>query len=302
MMQIVFAFTSLTVLLQMLVVGIRFSPAAVVRLAADPSALLRAALAVLVFVPAAAFALVTFLHLPPDVAAGLAILAAAPAAPVSTRRSMVAGADTEYVAAIQFVMALVAVVFTPFVIMIFRHLLEVRMTSVAPLDVAFQISKMTVAPLVLGAGIQRLAPSFVDCHRGMITKIADFMLLTLLIGVALALVFVENLRSDLTIGWMAAAAVALMAIAALAGGHLLGGPTHGQRAGLAIASVARNIGLALYVAELSPEALKAAPTILAYALIGGVIAMPYSKWAHRRNPVRGPEKLLTYSPIGRGKH
>jgi BASS family bile acid:Na+ symporter len=296
MMQVAFAFTTLTVTAQMLVVGLSFSRGAVAQLVHDPRALLRAALAILVLVPMAAVMLVSILHLPAEVAAGLAVLAAVPAAPVSTRRSLVAGADTEYVAALQFIMALAAVAFTPLVIAIFRSVLDAPTIRVAPLDVVFQISKMTLAPLLVGTVIQRLAPSFVDRHRATIARSADFMLLALLIGVALAFVFVQQLRADLMIGWTGAAAAALLALAALAGGHLLGGPTQSRRTGLAIASVARNLGLALYITELSPEALAAAPTILAYALIGGAIAMPYSIWTKRRNAIENAETLPTYSP------
>jgi BASS family bile acid:Na+ symporter len=293
-MQIAIAFTSLTVAAQMLVVGLSFSPGVVAQLVQSPRDLLRAALAILVLVPITALVLISLLPLPPAVAAGLAILAAVPAAPVSTRRSMVAGADTEYVAAIQFIMAIAAVAFTPLVIAMFREALEMPI-RVAPLDVLFQISKMTLAPLIVGIVLRRLAPSLVDRHRAMIARIADFMLLALLVGVALALVFMQQLRIDLMIGWIGAAAAALMAVAALAGGHLLGGPTQRRRSGLAIASLARNLGLALYITELSPEALLAAPTILSYALIGGVVAMPYSIWAQRQNAVDGPEKLHSFN-------
>lgn len=295
MLTLVVAFTSLTVFSQMLVVGLSLSSDGVIRLATDIRALSRAALSILIVVPAAGFALVALMPLNPDVATGLTILVASPGAPLTARRSRLAGADMEYVVAAQFIMALAAVVFTPVVIAGFRSFLDLPLNAVGALDVAFQISKVTLAPLVLGLALRRLAPRFAAIHSDKIALAADYMLAALAVIIGLAFVFAQQLREGVLVGWSGFIALALVAAVALVSGHLLGGPMQRRRAGLAIASVARNLGLALYVAELSPETMGALGAILAYALIGGALAMPYSRWAKKRSDFDDPKDEALFS-------
>jgi BASS family bile acid:Na+ symporter len=103
-----------------------------------------------------------------------------------------------------------------------------------------------------------------------------------MIAVVLLLAAVPEMREQLLVGWPATAAIALFAAAALAIGHLLGGGGPDQRAGLAIASVARNMGLALYIAGYSAYAEEIVPTLLVYMLLGAGIATPYSLWVKRQ--------------------
>jgi hypothetical protein len=53
-------------------------------------------------------------------------------------------------------------------------------------------------------------------------------------------------------------------------------------AGLAVASLARNIGLALFVGGLSGGQSGFLPILLAYMLLGTAVAVPYSIWIKRR--------------------
>jgi len=62
----------------------------------------------------------------------------------------------------------------------------------------------------------------------------------------------------------------------------LGGPTRQQRAALAIACIARNVGLALFIAALFDYGQMFVPTMLAYMLFGGILAFPYSLWSKRQ--------------------
>ena len=65
-------------------------------------------------------------------------------------------------------------------------------------------------------------------------------------------------------------------------GHLLGGPRPDWRAGLAVASLARNIGLALFIAGVSEGEKGVISTLLAYMLLGTAVAIPYSIWIKRQ--------------------
>ena len=62
----------------------------------------------------------------------------------------------------------------------------------------------------------------------------------------------------------------------------MGGPTRQQRAALAIACIARNVGLALFIAALFDYGQMFIPTMLAYVLFGFILAFPYSLWSKRQ--------------------
>jgi BASS family bile acid:Na+ symporter len=71
-------------------------------------------------------------------------------------------------------------------------------------------------------------------------------------------------------------------VVALTIGHILGGPTQDERSALAVASIARNIGLALFITTLSGVENDIIPTLLSYMLLGAIVVIPYSLWSKRR--------------------
>ena len=82
-MDIVLAFISLTIFTLMLSNGVNHSFQQLISLSHEPEVLLRSLLAVIVLVPIGVFLLLWVFDLPPAVATGLAVLAAAPGAPLS---------------------------------------------------------------------------------------------------------------------------------------------------------------------------------------------------------------------------
>jgi BASS family bile acid:Na+ symporter len=73
-----------------------------------------------------------------------------------------------------------------------------------------------------------------------------------------------------------------MVAVSLAIGHILGGPNLDERAELAVTSIARNIGLALFITALSGVEKDIIPTLLSYMVLGAIVAIPYSLWSKRR--------------------
>lgn len=274
----VLLFTGLVVFAQMVDIGLRQDPGDLPRLWRQPGLLLRSLVSVLIVVPLAVVALVAALPLPPEVALGLVLLAAAPGAPLTTRRSEAAAADRAYVAALQLTLAALAVVFTPAIIAVSGL---VTGPAVAPAAVARQIVLVTFVPAALGWLFARFAPAVLRRHAGLLSMAAKGLFVAFLLVVVLALVVVPDLRGTMLIGWAGAAAAVVLALVALVAGHLLGGPRTERRAGLAVATVARNLGLALYIAEGSPETAVAIPTILTYAVLALLLAVPYSRWIGR---------------------
>ena len=107
------------------------------------------------------------------------------------------------------------------------------------------------------------------------------MVVFVLLLIAL-LVMAPDLRAKLNIGGPAITAIVIMVVVSLAFGHLLGGPSQDFRSVLAVACIARNAGLAFFIAGLSAYGQQFAPTLLTYVILGSALAIPYSLWSKRQ--------------------
>jgi BASS family bile acid:Na+ symporter len=281
-MDFLFAFFSLTIFTMMLTIGVNQSPGHLISLWQQPALLFRSLLAVVVLVPAVVFALLWFFDLSPAVATGLAILAAAPGAPLTTKRSEIAAADPVYTTSLQLALALLAVLVTPLILAIFYAAFSLTIEAVSPIEVAKQIGKVTFLPVIIGLSLQHFAPKLVATISKPLNILATVLLALLVLAVTVVIVMAPELRAGLNVGGPALVAILIIAIAAVAIGHLLGGDNPARRGGLAVASVARNIGLALYILGLTDSGQEVAPTVLVFLLVGLAVAVPYSLWIRRQ--------------------
>ena len=283
MLRILLIFTGIVIFAQMFIVGQHLARRSSLDICLRLQPLWRSLAPVLLLVPLATFSLILVMRPPPEVTLGLAILAAAPGAPVTARRAEAAGADIGYVSALQLTLALVAPVFLPATLGLFDWAFDISPPAVTPGTITGQVAIVTFVPATLGWLLSRYAPEFSQHYDTVLSRAAKALFVALLIIVILALIFVPELRAMLLIGWTGSLAVLLMASFAIAFGHTFGGKRADRRSGLAIATVARNLGLALYIAELSPASVAAIPTILTYALVGILLALPYSNWIKRQS-------------------
>jgi BASS family bile acid:Na+ symporter len=281
-MDFLFAFFSLTIFTMMLTIGVNQSLGHLIFLWQQPALLFRSLLAVVVLVPAVVFALLWFFDLSPAVATGLAILAAAPGAPLTTKRSEIAAADPVYTTSLQLALALLAILLTPLILAIFYAAFSLTIEAVSPIEVAKQVGKVTFLPVIIGLSLQHFAPKFVATISKPLNILATALLALLVLAVTVVIVMAPELRAGLNVGGPALVAILIMAIAAVAIGHLLGGDSPARRGGLAVASVARNIGLALYILGLTDHGQEIAPTVLVFLLVGLAVAVPYSLWIKRQ--------------------
>jgi BASS family bile acid:Na+ symporter len=281
-MAILFAFVTLTIFTLMLTIGVNNSLEQLTGLLNDRFALIRGLIAVLVIVPAVAFVLLAVFGLPIPVATGIALLAAAPGAPLTTQRSRMAGADTTYVSGIQLIVALTAIIVTPILLAIFYGVFTLAGDRVSPVAVAWQIAQVTFLPVVIGLAARRFVPGFVARVVKPLNMLANVLFLIMVVALVALLVFAPDFRGQLLIGWSAVIVIVIMAIAAIAAGHLLAGQGKERRAGLAVASLARNVGLAVYIAGLSGIQPEIVPTLLAYILLGTAIQVAYAMWLKRQ--------------------
>lgn len=275
-------FISLVVFSLMLTIGLTHPLGLLLSPWRQPEVLIRPLLAVIVLVPLVVLLLLWLFDLPPAVATGLAILAAAPGAPLTTKRAQMAGGDPFYTASLQLTLAVGAVLITPLTLAIFYALFELETERVTPLSVAEQVAQVTFLPVVIGLLVQRFAPKVAEVTGKPLVVLANVLFILLNIGILVAILLAPDLRMMLRVGWLAGAVIVTMVAAALAIGHLLGGPSRAERSSLAIASIARNIGLSFYIAILSVDGHGAIPTIVVYAIAGGLLAVPYGVWSKRK--------------------
>jgi BASS family bile acid:Na+ symporter len=275
-------FVTVTIFSLMLAIGVNHSFRQVTYLTSQPGLLMRSLLSVIVVVPGIVGVLLWALPLPPAVATGLAVLAAAPGAPLTTKRIEMAGGELPYAVNLQLTLALLAVVVTPLILSVYCSVFDLVIERVAPLDVARQIARVTFLPIALGFLVRRFLPAVAARIGNPLRALANILLILLVIGLAVLLATAPDLRTMLNLGGTAITAIVLMVALSLATGHFLGGPTQAKRAVLAVASVARNVGLALFIAGLTDYGQKFVPTLLAYLILGGVLSAPYAVWSKRR--------------------
>ena len=141
---------------------------------------------------------------------------------------------------------------------------------------------MLFRSVVVGLLLQRFAPKFTTRIRKPLNMLANGMFVLLVLIVVVVLAVTPELQQMLLLDWTTIAAIVIMAVSALAIGHFLGGRRAAQHGGLATACVARNFGLALYVATLSEAGAESVPTLLVYLVLGALIGILYAIWNKRQ--------------------
>jgi bile acid:Na+ symporter, BASS family len=279
---IILSFVTLTIFSLMFAIGLTHSFEQLTFLWSRPALLLRSLLAVIILVPVAVGLLLRLFDLPPAVVTGLAVLAAAPGAPLMIKRAEMAGGASSYAASLQLTLALLAVVVTPLVLAILGSFFELVTERVTPFEVARQVGQVTFLPVIIGLLIRHISPGIAGRIARPVRVIANVLFILLFFLVAVLLVVAPDLRTMLWLGGLPTAVIIILAGASLAIGHLLSGPPQEQRSVLAIASIARNVGLALFIANLSDYGQLFIPTLLTYMLLGTLLAVPYSVWSKRQ--------------------
>ena len=76
--------------------------------------------------------------------------------------------------------------------------------------------------------------------------------------------------------------IVIMVIISLTIGHSLGGQGIRERSVLAVACLARNIGLSLFIITLNDNPAPFIPILFSYMIIGAIVGIPYSKWSKKQ--------------------
>ncbi len=269
-------YVKLTVFSLLLGMGLNLTFEHITYLWRQPKMLIRSLLAAFVLVPIAAIIVLAVFQLPSDVRIGIILMACAPGAPLLYRKVSKMGWDASFAISFQETVSFLAVVLTPLLVAtmsaIYRH-----DVSVTPQEIFKQVLAVQFIPLVIGLAIRKGIPELAEAIAEPIAKIANIMFLILTI-----LILVKSLGIFIHLGIVSILAIAVMAVASLLIGHVLGTPIPETQITLAISNATRNPGLALLigVSDFTEEGIK--PAIISYVLISAIIVAVYNQQMKRR--------------------
>jgi len=241
-----------------------------------PGPMVRGLFAVLVAVPVVALAFTRLLGLPRLVEVGIVLMSISPGAPVALRRSLAAGGHPAFAPSLQISSVALAVVSMPLSIAALNHLYASQ-ANIAAWDVARQVFVAQLLPLGLGMALRHYSAPVAAKLEPKLRRAASVLLV---VTIAVLAIHLWGIMADTRAQVLAA--FALITVAALAVGHLLGGPEPAMRTAVAIGSAARNPGLALLVATQNQAPPAVVATILAYLVVSVVTIGPYVAWRRRR--------------------
>jgi bile acid:Na+ symporter, BASS family len=262
----------ITVFSVMTSIGTTVTPSECLQHLRSPSLLFRGLINVLVIVPVIGLA-TTFafsLTLPEQV--GITLMVIAPGAPLALRRALTSGGDAGFAPTLQITVAIFAVPAVPLWVLIGNWILGTRGIIDAS-AVARQVFLAQLLPLAMGTMVKRLAPVIGARIGKVLERAAVILLMAVIIGILV------NVRYSilLTHFWSIASA-AIITIAAIAAGHLMGGALPEIRHAMAIAGAMRNVGLALLVASANQTPAVVEVVIISYALTAIIIVSGYIVW------------------------
>jgi BASS family bile acid:Na+ symporter len=238
----------------------------------------RAMAAMFVAVPAVALGLALWMPLVPATMFALLALSVSPMPPVFPGKGTTVGGGRRYVMSLFVLATAFTFVAAPLILMLDARLLGVGLAFDGR-RVAMTLAVTAVVPLVAGLVLGSLAP-----------RLADRLIHPLAVGGKLFLGLTALLALVITapnmwqaVGNFTLVACAVLAAAALAAGHLLGGPEPGNRAALATATSLRHPGVAMAMAATAgtADSQQVTATILIYLIIATLLGIAYDKWRKR---------------------
>jgi predicted Na+-dependent transporter len=276
-------FIGLTLFSTMLSLGLSLRTEELRRWADQPALPLRVLLGSCLLVPLLALLLLhspwNQLLQPPDRFA-IALMALCPSAPLALRKARKAGGDHQLAALIQVGAALTAIVSVPLLAVLFRRSFGVEGWQVHPLDVALQVGKVQVLPLLLGVALRHWRQELASRIEAPLNRVAGVSLLLLF---ALVLVLAAGpLLSYVPTRLPAVLMMALLAGAALLIGTAMAGPGSAHGTTTALVTAMRNPGLALLFANRhGQELIGVKAGILVYVLATVLVSVPLMQRARR---------------------
>ncbi len=213
----------------------------------------------------------------------IALMALCPSAPLALRKARKAGGDHQLACLVQVGAALAAIVTIPLLGLAFRQSFAVLGWEVHPLDVAGQVARVQVLPLLIGMGVRHWQAPIAERLEGPLDRIATVLLLLLVILVLLKAgpLLLSYVPSNLP----ALALMALMALASLSLGGAMAGEQSSHRLTTALVTSMRNPGLALLFASQHGGSLPGLKLgVLLYVLVTVILTIPLMRSKRLERP------------------
>jgi BASS family bile acid:Na+ symporter len=242
----------------------------------QPAQLTRLVLAMYVVMLGVAIVIALAIDLPPVGKIALGALAVSPVPPIISGKALNAGGEASYTTGVLVAGPLLAIVFLPLAVIVCHRIFGLPL-ALPITEVIRQVATSVLLPLAAGMAARQLVPALARLAKPLA------MLATLLLVVSFVPVLLGKWQViEPLIGGGLVLAFAAFAVTGLAAGHLIGGPRPDERAVLAIASANRHPALAIAIAHASfPNQRLAAPAVLLYLIVAGIVSLPYSRWSAR---------------------
>lgn len=257
-------------------IGLAAPPGAIRAGFGKPMNIARAMVAMFLFFPMFALAVTWIIPLDPAARIALLALAVSPMPPILPIKEQKLGGELDYVLAIQLAASLVALAAAPLMFMLAGQIFG-REASFDALGVARTIMVTIVVPLGVGLGVAAIAPEAAARFSRPFRALGMTLLAVgFLIVIWQAWPGIQAAALSLTI-----VAAVLMGLFGLAVGHWLGGPFHGNRHALAVATISRHPGVAIGLAaaaDLEPKQPIVA-VVLMYLLVMALLGALYARLA-----------------------
>jgi BASS family bile acid:Na+ symporter len=269
----------------MATLGLGVAAQQVMAVARNWSLLGRAGIANYALVPVCAVILLLLFHPPAMIAAGFLIAAACPGAPYGPPFTALAKGDVSVAIGLMVVLAGSSAILSPVVL----HLTLPLASGKPPLDInVFKIGSTLLVtqllPLGAGMAIRELYPRLANT----LLKPGKYLSIVLNL-VVFALILSVHYHVLLRIRPVGFVGMAVLALASVAFGWVLGGGHGGDRTALAFLTGVRNAGVSLVIATSSFPGTATVTATLAYALFQTIflalLAASWTRW-RRRTSIR----------------
>lgn len=219
----------------------------------------------------------------------LIALALSPVPPVLPKKLITAGGGHDYVMALLFSASVFAIAWAPIAGAILDRIFPADI-SIPPGPVAMLVFTTVLGPTLAGVAVRRLAPGAAQRIAAPLAKAAGILLLAAA-GLMLAKAAPAMLAQ---LGDGTLLAIVAFVVLGLVAGHLIGGPSPGDRSVLALATASRHPGVAMAIAHLAaPQEKAVSAAVLLYLVVSIVVTTPYVGW---RKKALAPEPPLGATP------